>query len=200
MRKKMTRPLLTLCVACLLAGLGPAVASDIEHEGPRAPAPTDQGRFEGTWVRIEPGERHGVQLRRAEDGSWDIRLYWVVEGELTVDTDWKPHHDYEFRGYPGFFELDVIEAQSSEDELIVDYLREAEGERDAHMVETGDVTLYRSGGDGRTLVWVQKQLVREVEVGDALYPDEAHQRTVKRKVWVFRKESERNIPWDDVYW
>jgi hypothetical protein len=188
-------PVLT-AAGLALALFAPAPA----REGPRAPAPTERGRFEGTWVRVQPGERHGVQLRQTEDGTWEMRLYWEVIGELEIDTAWKPHHEYVYNGHPGFFELEVLDEKSNEDRLIVSYRREAEGSRNAHMVETGDITLYRGGVEGRTLVWIQDPLVREIHVADALYPDEADSRSERRKVWLFHKQTQRNIPWDDVYW
>lgn len=190
-----------LTILVLTGALFPALAEEkIEREGPRPPHPTDRGRFEGTWARVEPGQRQGVQLRRAEDGTWDIRLFWQLVGKVRIDTGWEERHEYEFRGHPGFIELDVRESESTEDRLVVSYRREAEGERNAHMVETGDVEIYRSGVDGRGLVWVQERLVREMLVGDALYPDEQKQTSVRKKVWLFHKQSERIIPWDDVYW
>jgi hypothetical protein len=191
--------LVALSSAGLLATVAPPAAGQ-EREGPRPPGQTDRGRFEGTWVRVEPGERHGVQLRRADDGAWEVRLYWEVVGEIKIDTAWERHHDYVYNDYPGFFELDVLEEKSDDDRLIVSYRREADGRRNAHMVETGDITLYRGGVEGRTLVWIQDPLVRTVEVADALYPDEAENRTERRKVWLFHKQTERTIPWDEVYW
>lgn len=170
------------------------------HEGPRVPAQTSEGRFEGTWVRIEPGERHGIQLRRGEEGRWQVRLYWYVANEIEIDTQWKSRHDYAYQEFPGFIELSVDEERSTPDKLVVNYRREADGRRGAHMVETGDITLTRGGTDGRTLAWVQDPLVRVIDVADALYPDEQRQRTETRKVWLFHKQSERDIPWDEVYW
>ncbi len=166
----------------------------------RVPTPTERGRFVGTWSRIGPGERQAVQIRRAEDGSWELRLMWRRTDDFWLDTGWQKRKEYAYKGHDGFIEIEVDQERSNEHEIVARFRREQNGERKSVAAESGELVIHRSDTTGRTLSWHIDPMTTVVTVGEALYPDEEEKKIVDRRLWIMSKVAERMIEWDEILW
>jgi hypothetical protein len=194
MTSRSARLLLALCA---VAAASAAILAAGRNE---VPAETSAGRFAGTWYRIEPGMKQVVQFRRGAGDAWEIRFIWETRDEFRIDTGWKPRLDFTFRGRAGSFELAFRSAPSSATRLVFHNRRDQEGMHGNHLVEEGDVALFRSG-DGRILVWLQDPLATTIAVPDPIAPYEADgQRQEQQRLWVFMKAAHRLIEWDEIPW
>ena len=192
-----SRPARLLLVLCALAAVSCAVFAARRVEPPAA---TSDGRFEGTWYRLEPGMKQVVQLRRGANDAWEIRFIWESRDELRIDTGWKPRVEFTVRGMAGSFELALVQPRSDAPRLVCRYRLDQDGARKSHLIEEGDVALYRAG-DGRSLVWLQDPLTTKVEIPDPIAPYEADgQHEEQQRLWIFMKASNRVIEWDEIPW
>ncbi|RMF70698.1 MAG: hypothetical protein D6738_15465 [Acidobacteria bacterium] len=187
--------------ALLLAGVLLAPATAVPASAQEPPQPTDTGTFLGTWARVEPGQRQALQVRRTDDGRWEVRLYWWTSEDFLVDTGWTGAVDYRWRGHAGRIALEVDQQASDGSRIRARWSREQDGERASHLSEQGPVEIYRAGQRGEKLAFVVDPLRLSVEVGEPIAPYEldARERTTRR-VWIMRKVSRRLIGWDEIPW
>ncbi len=196
-------PLLLLAAACALparAQMPGTIPRDARR--PELPPATRAGRFEGTWFREEPRHRIALQVRRRDtDGAWQVRLFWDTRDGFSVDTNWEEVHEFRYRGFPGLIELRVDQQRSTPDRLVVHFRRQQDGARKSRLLQEGDAVLRRGGRAGRSLVWTIEDFHQRITVGEPIGPYEEDTRDEHLfQWWIFRKESERLIPWDEIHW
>lgn len=165
------------------------------------PAKVDAGRFVGTWIREQPRWQQVVMLRRAQaKAPWEIRFQWEVTDEVTIDTNWKSHSEYQYRGFPGTVDLTFVRGRSNETQLWFHYRREQKGPHASSLVEEGDLTLYRSAS-GRHMVWLQEPLKITSTIGEPQTPEESTPvMKEEQRLWIFQKAAERMLFPDELPW
>lgn len=184
----------TLSAAALTLSLGAVIAAQLTP-----PPAVDAGSFQGTWTRREPQWKQVVMLRQVE-GGWRLALRWEVEDGVSLDTAFQERTEFSYRGQPGSLSLSYVADRSTPQRLTFHYERRQSAERGAQLLESGDVQIYRSH-EGRHLVWWQDPLRIQVKVGEPLTPDE--ERGVDRseqRLWVFVKQSDRELQPDEIAW
>lgn len=189
----MRRLALALLLLCALT-LPPAWAN------PPEPAKVSAGDFEGTWFRVQRGERQALQIRRAESGAYEINFYWWTNQGFEIDTDFAQKHEFAYRAFPGSLELVVDRDATSDDELVARFERKQAGARGSLLTESGEVRIYRTG-DGRKLVWLQDPMHVQITVAEPITPKETEgvARDESRK-WIFRRVARRMVSWDEIPW
>jgi len=200
MRRLALLPLLALLALPALAQMPGAIPRD--QRRPHLPRETTAGRFEGTWFRVEPRHRMALQVRRAPgSGEWQVRLYWDTRDGFEIDTAWETVHEFNYKGYPGVLELRVDQERSTPNRLVVHYRREQDGARKSHLLQEGEAVLRRGGRNGRSLVWTIEDLHQRVTIGEPIGPYEETARDEHLfQWWIFQKEAERLVPWDEIHW
>lgn len=191
----LSRRLLAMVVLAMLPAGGASLAAEV-------PPSTDAGTFEGTWFRVEPGQRQALQIRKSASGEgYEVRLYWWTGEDFSVDTEWRAETRYVWRAYPGLLKVEPLSAESNRDELVFLWMRDQEGTRASHLIESGTARVFRTGQDGRKLAFVIDPLIERVTVGEPIAPYEGdvRERTTKR-VWIMLKVANRLVPWDEIPW
>lgn len=192
--------LAAILAACAALG-GPA---DAQAPAARAagrleiPPPVGEGRFEGTWYRVEMGMKQGLALRRV-NGAWQARFFWETNENFSIDTRWESVHTFSYRGRPGTLELSYVADRSTPERLVFRYDRRQEGGKGSELHESGTLALYRAV-DGRTLVWLIDPLRTVISIPDPIAPYEAAEPRDETKAWIFMKAAERELQWDEIYW
>lgn len=179
----------------VLLGAGTASFSRIEP-----PPAVNRGNFQGSWVRMEPGNKQLLQIRKNEAGQYEIRLCWKTGQGLDIDTNWHKHTDFLYQELPGFLELEIDAARSTANKLIVTFKREQDGAGGRHLSETTEAVLYRTGS-GYSLAWLQEPLVSLTTFKEPKSFFEADGvREESQRLWVFLKETNRIVPLDELTW
>lgn len=178
-----------------LLGAGPASYNRVDP-----PPAASRGKFQGSYIRVEPGNKEVLQIRKNAAGQFEIRLFWKTEQGLDIDTNWQKRTDFLFKEFPGSLELEIDTARSTDEKLVVKFKREQDGTGGRHLSETTEAVLFRTGS-GHSLVWLQEPLVSLTTFKDPKSFFEADGiREEGQRLWIFSKETNRIVPLDELPW
>jgi len=184
--------LAVVLVALAVLVASPAVVAQSGATGNKTfvtPEATDEGDWYGTWYHQSRERLMAIWIRKADPGpEIQLRYFRLGGGEQFV-TDWHGKADYKTpEGAPGHFALDVSNASADQMAAAWQWTLEF---ADSARLETGDVSIYRSG-DGRVLVLLFNEFERRIRRGPNWESGGgSHALT-------FRKASKRIIPWEEL--